>query len=282
MEITRREQLTRRRLEALLADLEASPGDWLTVYLPRRQAGQPPAARPSPDDNLAPGQAAWLEEIDALAGELDSETGAVFFWSDARRLVVLPPFPLRDAGCRAGCDTSPLRALLSEPRTVGVVLLRLGRYAVGLFEGERLIDSKSGHRFVKGRHKAGGQSATRFVRIREKQIREMFDKACEAVQAHFGPVERELDYVFLGGDRHTLGAFLKRCPYLRRLEDRTMKRLLPVARPGQDSPGGDAPGDPQEPGAVGRSRGVRPEADAPYHANRPLRAVVPSDMGWAR
>jgi len=46
-------------------------------------------------------------------------------------------------------------------------------------------------------------------------------------------VERELDHVFLAGDRHTLGAFLKRCPYLRRLEDRTMKRLLPVAQPGQ-------------------------------------------------
>jgi hypothetical protein len=226
--IIRRQELTPRRLEALLADLEACPGDWLTVYLP-------PGARPSPDENLAPGQAPWLEEIDSLAGELDSETGAAFFWSDATRLVVLPPFPLREGRCRPGCDASPLRSLLSQPRTVGVVLLRLGRYAVGLFEGERLVDSKTGHRFVKGRHKAGGQSAQRFVRIREKQIREMFDKACEAVQARFEPGERELDHVFLGGDRHTLGAFLKRCPYLRRLEDRTMKRLLPVARPSQDA-----------------------------------------------
>ena len=228
VDIVRREELTQRRLEALLADLEGCPGDWLTVYLP-------PGVRPSPDESLAPNRAPWLEEIDALAGELDSETGAVFFWSDARRLVVLPPFPLRQARFGAGCDASPLRLLLSEPRTVGVVLLRLGRYAVGLFEGERLVDSKTGHRFVKGRHKAGGQSAQRFVRIREKQIREMFDKACEAVQARFEPVERDLDHVFLGGDRHTLGAFLKRCPYLRRLEDRTMKRLLPVARPGQEA-----------------------------------------------
>jgi peptide subunit release factor 1 (eRF1) len=110
--------------------------------------------------------------------------------------------------------------------------VRLGRYAVGVFDGERLVDSKSGHRFVKGRHRAGGQSAQRFVRIREKQAREMFDKACEEARARFEPVERELDHVFLGGDRHTLAAFLKRCPYLRRLDDRTMKRLLPVARPG--------------------------------------------------
>jgi hypothetical protein len=235
VEVVRRQELTPRRLEALLADLEACPGDWLTVGLPRRQAGMAPGARPWPDESLAPNQAPWLEEIDALAGELDSETGAVFFWSEARRLVVLPPFPLRETSLRAGCHPLPLRSLLSQPPRVGVVLLRLGRYAVGLFEGEHLVDSKTGHRFVKGRHKAGGQSAQRFVRIREKQIREMFDKACEAVQARFEPVERDLDHVFLGGDRHTLGAFLKRCPYLRRLEDRTMKRLLPVARPSQDA-----------------------------------------------
>ena len=104
---------------------------------------------------------------------------------------------------------------------------------MGVFEGERLVDSKTGQRFVKGRHKAGGTSQQRFARGREKQAREMFDKACEVVRARFEPVERDLDHIFLGGDRHTLGAFLKRCPYLRPLEDRTMKRLLPVARPGQ-------------------------------------------------
>jgi hypothetical protein len=224
----RRLELTRSKLEALLAELEASAGGWLTVYLP-------PKGQPAPDEELAPDQAGWLREIEALAGEFDSETGAAFFWSDERRLVVLPPFPLDEGRCRAGCDTLPLRSLLAQPRKVGVVLLRLGRYAVGVFEGERLVDSKSGHRFVKGRHKAGGQSQKRFARIREKQAREMFEKTCEEVRARFEPVEGELDHVFLAGDRHTLGAFLKRCPYLRRLEDRTMKRLLPVARPGQEA-----------------------------------------------
>jgi peptide subunit release factor 1 (eRF1) len=150
-------------------------------------------------------------------------------------VVVQPPFPVAEARVQAGYDPLPLRSLLSQPRGVGVVLLRLGRYAVGVFEGERLVDSKTGQRFVKGRHKAGGTSQQRFARGREKQAREMFDKACEVVRARFEPVERDLDHIFLGGDRHTLGAFLKRCPYLRRLEDRTMKRLLPVARPGREA-----------------------------------------------
>ncbi len=221
-----RQELTRRRLEALLTELEDSPGDWLTVCVPSGEA-------PQADDVFGPTQAGWVGEIEALLGEMHSETGAACFWSEARRVVVLPPFPLVEASCRAGCEPAPLRSLLSEPRRIGVVLVRLGRYAVGVFDGERLVDSKAGQRFVKGRHKAGGQSQQRFARIREKQAMVMFGKACEAVQARFEPVEGCLDHVFLGGDRHTLGAFLKRCPYLRRLETRTMRRRLPVARPGQ-------------------------------------------------
>jgi hypothetical protein len=226
VETIRRQEMTRRKLEGLLADLEATPANWLTVYLP-------PGTRPSLNANLAPNQAPWLGEIDTLVGELDSETGAVFFWSEAQRLVVLPPFSVGEARCQSGYDPQPFRSLLSQPRRVGVVLVRLGRFAVGVFEGERLVDSKTGQRFVKGRHKAGGQSQQRFARIREKQAREMFDRACEVVRARFEPVEQDLEYIFLGGDRHTLAAFLKRCPYLRRLEDRVMKRRLPVARPGQ-------------------------------------------------
>lgn len=226
VETIRRQELTRRRLEALLTELEDLPGDWLTVYAP-------PGERPSLGQDAGPKQAGWAREIGGFLGELDSETGAACFWSETRRLMVLPPFPLAEASCRAAYDPALLRSLLDKPRRIGVVLVRLGRYAVGVFDGERLVDSKAGQRFVKGRHKAGGQSQQRFARIREKQAMVMFGKACEVVRARFEPVEGSLDHVFLGGDRHTLGAFLKRCPYLRRLETRTMRRRLPVARPGQ-------------------------------------------------
>ena len=69
-----------------------------------------------------------------------------------------------------------LDALGAEP-TVAVVLVRLGGYAVGVFEGEQLVASKVGSRFVKGRHKKGGSSANRFRRRREEQERELIDAA---------------------------------------------------------------------------------------------------------
>ena len=56
----------------------------------------------------------------------------------------------------------PLLDALGEDHVVAVLLVRLGGFAVGVFEGERLAASKVGSRFVKGRHKKGGSSANRF------------------------------------------------------------------------------------------------------------------------
>jgi len=84
---------------------------------------------------------------------------------------------------------------------------------------------------VKGRHKAGGRSQKRFARRREEQARWLFDKACSVVATQFAAYEERLDYVFLGGDRLTLHAFLKRCEYLQRLGGKTLARVLRVGKP---------------------------------------------------
>jgi len=52
----------------------------------------------------------------------------------------------------------PLFEALAADHVVAALLVRLGGYAVGVFEGERLVASKVGSRFVKGRHKKGGSS----------------------------------------------------------------------------------------------------------------------------
>jgi peptide subunit release factor 1 (eRF1) len=100
-----------------------------------------------------------------------------------------------------------------------------------VFEGDQLLTSKTGTRFVKGRHKAGGRSQKRFARRREEQARWLFDKACSVVATQFAAYEERLDYVFLGGDRLTLHSFLKRCEYLQRLAGKTPARVLPVGKP---------------------------------------------------
>ena len=161
----------------------------------------------------------------------ESETGAFLFWSAEESQAVLPPFPIEAAAEHPGWTTDPLRALLDKPRTVLVVLLRLSGYAVGVYEGERLARSKVGSRFVKGRHKKGGSSSGRFARRREEQARELMDKAAQTLQEQAESWEGPVDHFLLGGDRLTLLAFEKRCPYMERFEGIRLPRVLNVGRP---------------------------------------------------
>lgn len=89
----------------------------------------------------------------------------------------------------------------NRSRRVGVVLVRRGGHAAGVFDGTRLVASKVGSRHVQGRTAAGGQSQQRFARRREKQAREAFAAAADVVAAIVLPRLGELDAVVVGGDR---------------------------------------------------------------------------------
>ena len=89
-------------------------------------------------------------------------------------------------------------------RRVGVLLVRLGGYAVGVFEGTRLVRSKVGSRQVHGRSAAGGWSQQRFARRREGQVKVALAAAADTAVAHLLPEVGGLDAVVLGGDRRSL------------------------------------------------------------------------------
>ncbi len=91
-------------------------------------------------------------------------------------------------------------------RTVGVLLVRLGGYAAGVFTGSppRLAASKVGSRLVHGRSAAGGQSQQRFARRREKQAAEALGAAADTAARVFGGYPGTLDAVVLGGDRRAI------------------------------------------------------------------------------
>lgn len=108
------------------------------------------------------------------------------------------PFPPLATG-----DDDPVAALLEHAwrsRTVGVILVRRGGYAAGVFDGTKLLASKVGSRLVQGRTAAGGQSQQRFARRRDKQAREAFDKAADVAARVVLPHRDALDAVVLGGD----------------------------------------------------------------------------------
>jgi hypothetical protein len=145
-----------------------------------------------------------------------------------------PPFPpLADAGVRPGFDLRPLREHVRRKRVVGVILVRLGGYAAGVFAGRRLVASKVGRRPVHGRHRAGGSSQRRFERRREGQAREALAAAAGAAAAVLLEHRRDLDAVVLGGDRRALATVLDD-PRLRPLAPLVVERVLTVPDPRLD------------------------------------------------
>ena len=87
--------------------------------------------------------------------------GEVTFHHAAGTLVVRPAFGIDHDAAYDHVETAPLLEALDRDYRVGALLVRLGGYAVGVFEGDRLVVSKVGQRLVHGRDKAGGSSANR-------------------------------------------------------------------------------------------------------------------------
>ncbi len=94
-------------------------------------------------------------------------------------------------------------------RRVGVILVRRGGYAAGVFDRDRLVRSKVGARLVQGRTAAGGQSQRRFARRRQKQAREAFEEAADVVVRIVVPLQESLEAVVLGGDRAAVAEVMR-------------------------------------------------------------------------
>jgi hypothetical protein len=144
---------------------------------------------------------------------------------------LLPDGP--DAGAEASAAAGAIAAHATADRTIGVLLVRLGGYAAGVFAGAppTLVSSKAGRRPVHGRSAAGGWSQQRFARRRDNQAATALRAAADAAAAVFGPYgPGGLDAVVLGGDKRS-AAGLRGDP---RLEDYLAKaapRFLTVPDP---------------------------------------------------
>ncbi len=170
-----------------------------------------------------------------LAGLEEGRTayadGAARIESGEEALVVRPPFGLAHEGEYDRVELGPLLEALDADHVIAALLVRLGGYAVGVFEGERLVASKVGTRFVKGRHKKGGSSANRFRRRREKQARELVEAAAETAVGVLEPWHDRVEFAALGGDRRAVDEVLEAEPRLAWLAERALPRFFTTGDP---------------------------------------------------
>jgi hypothetical protein len=172
-----------------------------------------------------------LRALDGSAGRALYRDGSARLELDEAVLTITPPFGLDHEGEYDVLRVQPVLDALLVERTVAVLLVRMGGFAVGVFEGEKLVASKVGTRFVKGRHKKGGSSANRFRRRRGEQERELIDAAAVEAARVLGPWRDRVEHVALGGDRSAVSRVLEARPDLAWLQPLALERFFDVVDP---------------------------------------------------
>src|SRR5438094_4005623 len=177
-----------------------------------------------------------LEPHQGAPGRTIYEAGSVRIELPEEALTVRPPFGLAHEASYETVELGPLFEALAEDHVVAALLVRLGGFAVGVFEGERLVASKVGTRFVKGRHKKGGSSSGRFRRRREEQARALIEAAAETALGVLEPCRERIELVALGGDRRAVDELLAAEPRLAWLAEKRLEPFFTTEDPPPRTP----------------------------------------------
>jgi VLRF1 release factor-like protein len=152
----------------------------------------------------------WLDNFADRHGglQITAEPAQVLVTAvDGTRAWIDVPFPPLDIS--AGRVLTTLAIHANQPRRIGVLLVRRGGYAAGVFVGDELVASKVGSAYVQGGTKAGGWSQQRYARRRDNQAKAAFAEAADVAARILVPEARSLDGLILGGDRAACTAALQ-------------------------------------------------------------------------
>ncbi len=124
--------------------------------------------------------------------------------------VLEPPEPVPTFLYR--CDsqfyTEPLREMLVERETYGLVVIDRSEATLGLLKGKRIETIKNVQSLVPSKHRMGGQSARRFERLIEQAAHEFYKKVGDLMTEAF--LERkEIKAIIIGGPGYTKEYFAK-------------------------------------------------------------------------
>jgi hypothetical protein len=177
----------------------------------------------------------WFARFTTRHGELVAVDGTPcrlrFHAADGASAEVAVPFGELTVGLADPQQVlDALHAHLAVPRRIGIVLVRLGGYSVGVAADGVVQTSSTGARLVHGRNRKGGSSSGRFARRRDNQARVALDAAADVVARVLVPVAESLDAVVLGGDTAALDD-LRTDRRLAALLARAEPRVLDVPEP---------------------------------------------------
>jgi len=124
--------------------------------------------------------------------------------------VLTPPEPINIYlyRCDARFHTEHLQELLKEKETYGILVLDASAATYAILQSRRLEIVKEITSGIPGKHRAGGQSAVRFQRLREAKVHEYYKRLGEHANETFLQIP-ELKGIIIGGPGPTKQDFEK-------------------------------------------------------------------------
>jgi len=124
--------------------------------------------------------------------------------------VLIPPEPIKIYlyRCDARFHTEHLEEFLKEKETYGILVLDSSAAAYAILRGRRLEIVREITSGIPGKHRAGGQSAARFQRLREAKVVEYFKRVGTHANEIFLEIP-DLKGILLGGPGPTKQDFEK-------------------------------------------------------------------------
>ncbi|MBS3126651.1 peptide chain release factor aRF-1 [Candidatus Woesearchaeota archaeon] len=123
-----------------------------------------------------------------------------------------PPVPLniRIYRCDKNFVIDILQDMLVEHNVYGLVVLDRRDAILAVLKGKSIVPLKKTHSEVPGKHRAGGQSAQRFARLREGAYKDHFKKIAEHMKEQFLPLGNNLKGIIVGGPGVTVQDFINK------------------------------------------------------------------------
>lgn len=191
------------------------------------------ANRKNVSDNLT----AILSELTKI-GSIP-ENGLAFFFgveeeggtgNDIRELLI-PPTPISQFIYLCGREfvTEELENMTKPKSLVVIVLIEGGKVTVGYLRGKHMELIRDEDFFIIGKTRAGGQSAKRYMRLREEKMMEFFKFVGRLLNNLLVDELENVDAIVLGGNTIRAQEFLEHGDLDYRLREKVAETIIPVS-----------------------------------------------------
>ncbi|MFW9767762.1 MAG: peptide chain release factor aRF-1 [Candidatus Thorarchaeota archaeon] len=191
------------------------------------------ANRKNVSDNLT----AILSELSKV-GQIPDNGLAFFFGVEEEggtgneiREIIVPPTPISQFIYLCGREfvTEELENMTKPKSLVVIVLLEGGKVTIGYLRGKHMELVRDEDFYIIGKTRAGGQSAKRYLRIREEKMQEFFKYVGRMLSDLLLEDLDNVDAIVLGGNTIRCQEFLEKGDLDYRIREKIAETIIPVS-----------------------------------------------------